>query len=174
MARKKQQASTPATLALQAAGVSFMVHSYEHSSQAESYGGEAAALLGVSASRVFKTLMVATGPTAATGLAVAVVPVDGSLDLKAAGMALGSKKLVMADSQAAQRRTGYVLGGISPFGQRQSSPAVFDSSALEFDTIFISGGRRGLSLELDPADAARVAGASWASIAARRPESPAS
>ncbi|MER8026707.1 YbaK/EbsC family protein, partial [Glutamicibacter protophormiae] len=106
------------------------------------------------------------GGIRAQDLAVAVVPVDSMLDLKAVGAALGTKKVQMADKAAAQRRSGYVLGGISPFGQRQHSSTVIDQSALEFDTVFISGGRRGFSLEIAPRDAARATGAIWAPIAA--------
>lgn len=166
MGKKKHAASTPATAALDAAGISYVAHSYTHSDAAESYGGEAAEQLGVPGARVFKTLMVAAGAAAAQDLAVAVVPVDSMLDLKAVGAALGTKKVQMADKAAAQRRSGYVLGGISPFGQRQHSSTVIDQSALEFDTVFISGGRRGFSLEIAPRDAARATGAIWAPIAA--------
>jgi len=163
--KKKQAASTPATAALDAAGISYVAHSYTHSDSAESYGAEAAEQLGASGDRVFKTLMVSTGANATQDLAVAVVPVDSKLDLKAIGIALGTKKAQMADKAAAQRRSGYVLGGISPFGQRQKSDTVIDSSAQQFETIFISGGRRGFSLEIAPQDAAKATGAMWAPIA---------
>jgi len=163
--KKKQAASTPATAALDAAGISYIAHSYSHSDSAESYGGEAAEQLGVSGDRVFKTLMVSTGATATQDLAVAVVPVAAMLDLKAIGTALGKKKAQMADKAAAQRRSGYVLGGISPFGQRQHTTTVIDSSAQQFETVFISGGRRGFSLEIAPQDAAKATDALWASIA---------
>lgn len=166
MGKKKQSASTPATAALDAAGISYAAHSYTHSDAAESYGGEAAQQLGVDGARVFKTLLVSTGANPTEDLAVAVVPVDSMLDLKAIGIALGKKKAQMADKAAAQRRSGYVLGGISPFGQRQKSPTVIDASAQQFETVFISGGRRGLSLEIAPLDAARAAEAKWAAIAA--------
>ncbi len=165
MGKKKQSASTPATAALDAAGISYVAHSYTHSDSAESYGGEAAAQLGVNGERVFKTLMVSTGSNASEDLAVAVVPVAAMLDLKAVGLALGKKKAQMADKAAAQRRSGYVLGGISPFGQRQLSATVIDSSAQQFETVFISGGRRGFSLEISPHDAAKATSALWAPIA---------
>ncbi|WP_313814275.1 Cys-tRNA(Pro) deacylase [Glutamicibacter sp.] len=165
MGKNKQAASTPATAALDAAGIAYTAHHYVHSDSAESYGGEAAEQLGVDGARVFKTLMVSTGATASQELAIAVVPVDSMLDLKAVGVALGKKKAQMADKGAAQRRSGYVLGGISPFGQRQQSATVIDASAQLFDTVFISGGRRGFSLEIAPQDVVRATGATVASIA---------
>ena len=141
-------ASTPATVALAAAGVPFTRHAYRHDPAAASYGMEAADVLGVAPERVFKTLMADVDGT----LTVAVVPVNGSLDLKALAHAVGRKKAAMADPAVAQRRTGYVLGGISPLGQRQHSPTVLDESALQFETIYVSGGRRGFDVELAPAD----------------------
>lgn len=143
---------TPTTAALAAAGVPFVLHPYAHDPAASSYGLEAAEVLGIDPDRVFKTLMVEVEGK----LAVAIVPVSGNLDLKAAAAALGSKKAAMADPKAAERRTGYVLGGISPLGQRQPSPTVLDESALAFDTILVSGGRRGLDIELAPADLLRL------------------
>ncbi len=152
MARKMASQGTPATAALAAAGVPFVLHPYAHDPAASSYGQEAAEVLGIDPDRVFKTLMVEVEGK----LAVAIVPVSGNLDLKAAAAALGSKKAAMADPKAAERRTGYVLGGISPLGQRQPSPTVLDESALAFDTILVSGGRRGLDIELAPADLLRL------------------
>ena len=152
MARKMASQGTPATAALAAAGVPFVLHPYAHDPAASSYGLEAAEVLGFDPDRVFKTLMVEVEGK----LAVAIVPVSGNLDLKAAAAALGSKKAAMADPKAAERRTGYVLGGISPLGQRQPSPTVLDESALAFDTILVSGGRRGLDIELAPADLLRL------------------
>ena len=143
---------TPATAALAAAGVPFVLHPYAHDPAAPSYGLEAAEALGIDPERVFKTLMVEVEGK----LAVAIVPVSGNLDLKAVAAVLGSKKALMADPKAAERRTGYVLGGISPLGQRQGSPTVLDDSALAFDTILVSGGRRGLDLELAPGDLLRL------------------
>jgi Cys-tRNA(Pro)/Cys-tRNA(Cys) deacylase len=137
-----------------------VLHPYTHDPSAQSYGAEAAEALGIDPSRVFKTLMVDVEGR----LAVAIVPVSGTLDLKAMAAALGAKKAAMADPAAAQRRTGYVLGGISPIGQRQPSPTVLDSTALGLDTILVSGGRRGLDVELAPADLARLTGAITAPI----------
>ncbi|WP_125612811.1 Cys-tRNA(Pro) deacylase [Specibacter cremeus] len=160
MAKGRTAGGTPATVALAAAGVPFTAHAYAHDPAAPSYGLEAAEVLGIDPGRVFKTLMADVDGT----LAVAVVPVSGSLDLKALAHALGHKKAAMADPAAAQRRTGYVLGGISPLGQRQHSPTVVDESALAFETIFVSGGRRGFDVELAPADLLRLTDALTANI----------
>lgn len=160
MAKKQTSQGTPATAVLAAAGVPFTLHPYTHDPSAASYGLEAAEVLGIDPDRVFKTLMVDVEGK----LAVGIVPVSGSLDLKAIAAALGSKKATMAEPKAAERRTGYVLGGISPLGQRQSSPTVLDESALAFGTVLVSGGRRGLDIELDPADLIRLTNARTASI----------
>ncbi|WP_408021450.1 Cys-tRNA(Pro) deacylase [Sinomonas humi] len=141
----------------------YSAHPYEHDPSAPSYGLEAAEVLGISPARVFKTLMVDVSGK----LCVAVVPVSGSLDLKATAAAFGAKKAAMADPAAAERRTGYVLGGVSPLGQRQASPTAVDDSALEHATIFVSGGRRGFDIELAPADLVRLTGASVARLRAR-------
>jgi Cys-tRNA(Pro)/Cys-tRNA(Cys) deacylase len=137
-----------------------VLHQYTHDPAAASYGTEAAEALGTAPEKVFKTLMVEVEGR----LAVGVVPVSGNLDLKAFAAALGAKKAAMADPAAAERRTGYVLGGISPLGQRQSSPTVIDGSALAFDTVLVSGGKRGLDIELAPADLIRLTSAITASI----------
>ncbi|MET4538304.1 Cys-tRNA(Pro)/Cys-tRNA(Cys) deacylase [Arthrobacter bambusae] len=160
MAKKMASQGTPATAALAAAGVPFVLHPYAHDPAAASYGMEAAEVLGIEPARVFKTLVVEVEGR----LAVAVVPVSGNLDLKSVAAALGAKKAAMADPQAAERRTGYVLGGISPLGQRQPSPTVLDESALGFDAILVSGGRRGLDIELAPADLIRLTKAAVAAI----------
>jgi Cys-tRNA(Pro)/Cys-tRNA(Cys) deacylase len=160
MARKKTSQGTPATAVLAEAGVSFNLHPYSHDPATASYGMEAAEVLGIDPARVFKTLMVEVDGK----LAVGVVPVSGSLDLKAIAAALGSKKAAMADPAAAERRTGYVLGGISPLGQRQPSPTVIDETALALDTILVSGGRRGLDIELDPRELVRLTRAVTAAI----------
>ncbi|MET3811089.1 Cys-tRNA(Pro) deacylase [Arthrobacter sp. UYEF3] len=164
MARKQASQGTPATAVLAAAGVSFVAHPYSHDPAAASYGLEAADVLGIDPARVFKTLMVEVDGR----LAVGVVPVSGILDLKAMAAALGGKKAAMADPATAQRRTGYVLGGISPLGQRQPSPTVVDESALKLETILVSGGRRGLDLELSPAALIKLTGAHTARIGTGR------
>lgn len=172
MARKNTSQVTPATAALAAAGVSFSLRPYSHDPATSSYGAEAAEVLGIDPARVFKTLMVEVDGRLAAG----VVPVSGSLDLKAIAAALGSKKAVMAESGAAERRTGYVLGGISPLGQRLPSPTVIDDSALALDSMLVSGGRRGLEIELAPGDLVLLTKAITAPIrkvSPRRPLSPA-
>lgn len=137
-----------------------MLHPYAHDPSASSYGTEAAEVLGIDPSKVFKTLIVEVEGR----LAVGIVPVSGTLDLKSFAAALGSKKATMADPAAAQRRTGYVLGGISPLGQRLPSPTVLDRSALALETLLVSGGKRGLDIELAPADLIRLTGALTAPI----------
>ena len=154
-------AGTPATAALAAAGVAFTVHPYDHDPAAPSYGAEAAAALGLPPEQVFKTLLVDTG----SGLAVAVVPVAGSLDLKGVASALGVKKVAMADPSAAERATGMVLGGISPVGQKRALPTVVDETVHLFDVVYVSGGRRGLDVGLSPDDLVRLTSATVADIA---------
>ncbi|MCQ6556082.1 Cys-tRNA(Pro) deacylase [Streptomyces sp. C10-9-1] len=143
---KRQSGGTPATVALTAAGAAFTLHSYEHDPASPSYGEEAAAALGVSPERVFKTLVADVDGA----LTVAVVPVAGQLDLKALAAAVGGKRAAMADPAAAERSTGYVRGGISPLGQRRRLPTVLDASAGAHETICVSAGRRGLEVELAP------------------------
>lgn len=144
---KSTGGATPATLALTANGIAFATHSYQHDPAHASFGLEAAEALGVEPDRVFKTLVVSVDGR----LAVGVVPVSGSLDLKAIAVALGGKKAEMADQRDAERKTGYVAGGISPIGQKTALPTVVDESALLHDTVFVSGGRRGFEIELAPA-----------------------
>ena len=156
-------AGTPATTALTRANVPFTLHPYEHDPRAEAYGEEAAQALGVAPERIFKTLIAAVD----TKLVCAVVPVAGRLDLKALASAVGGKRADMADPAAAQRATGYVLGGISPLGHRSRLPVVIDSSAEAFDTMYVSAGRRGLQVELTPADLVRLTAATVAPIATR-------
>jgi Cys-tRNA(Pro)/Cys-tRNA(Cys) deacylase len=165
MGRKSFSQGTPATAALAAAGVPFVLHQYVHDPSAASYGTEAAEALGIAPEMVFKTLMVEVEGR----LAVGVVPVSGNLDLKAFAAALGAKKAVMADPAAAQRRTGYVLGGISPLGQRQASPTVIDGSALGLRSMLVSGGKRGLDIELAPAELIRLTSAVTANIGTNTP-----
>ena len=153
--------ATPAVAFLARSGVAYRVHRYDHDPTARSYGQEAADALGVEAARVYKTLVVAVD----VGLVVAVVPVTGELDLKALAAAVGGKRATMADPATAERATGYVVGGISPIGGQRRLPTVVDDGALGSDTIFISGGRRGLELELAPADLVRLTAARLARLA---------
>lgn len=161
-------ASTPALALLTARKVAHTVHSYDHDSRARSYGEEAAQILverlGVRPERVFKTLIV---ECADRSLAVTIVPVTTTLSLKAAASALSTRKITMADRAAAERSSGYVFGGISPLGQRRALPTAIDDSALGFETVLCSGGRRGLEIELDPVDLVRLTRATSAPIAAR-------
>lgn len=163
MAKKKQKqsAATPATVAATRAGVAFATHAYAHDPSAPSYGEEAAEALGVAAEQVFKTLVADVDGT----LTVAVVPVSGSLDLKALAAAVGGKRATMADPAAAERTTGYVRGGISPLGQRKRLPTVLDDSASAYPTVCVSAGRRGLEIELSPADLVALTDAATAPIA---------
>lgn len=138
----------------------FTLHPYETAGSGP-YGPEAAAALGVDPRRLFKTLVAAVDGK----LAVGVVPVAGSLDLKALAAALGAKKAAMADPAAAERATGYRTGGISPLGHRSRLPVVVDASASGWETVYVSAGRRGLQVSLSPADLVRVAGATVAAIA---------
>jgi Cys-tRNA(Pro)/Cys-tRNA(Cys) deacylase len=151
---------TPATVLLTKQAVTFTTHTYEVDAHARSYGEAAAEALAVSAGRLFKTLVASVDGR----LAVGIVPVSSSLDLKALAAALGGKKAAMAEPAAAERATGYVTGGISPFGQRSRLPIVLDGSAHDWPTVFVSGGRRGLQIEVNPADLVRVTGATVAAI----------
>ena len=157
-------AGTPATALLTKQGVPFTPHTYTVDPRAGSYGEAAAAALGVPPERLFKTLVASVDGR----LAVGVVPVSSTVDLKALAAAVGGKKAAMAEPAAAERATGYVTGGISPFGQRSRLPIVVDSSAAQFETVYVSGGRRGLQVEVSPADLVRITGASLRDIAARR------
>lgn len=157
--------NTPATLALTRASIPFTAHAYAHDPAAASFGLEAASALDVEPDRVFKTLLA----EADGRLVVGIVPVSGLLDLKALASAVGAKRAVMADAAVAERKTGYVVGGISPIGQKSALPTVLDETAKLFDTIFVSGGKRGLDIELAPADLVAVTSASVAAIAADRP-----
>ncbi|MFT3886682.1 MAG: Cys-tRNA(Pro) deacylase [Arachnia sp.] len=158
----KKQSGTPALRALDAARVPYTVHEYEHDPRAASFGREAADALGVDPARVFKTLIATDG----SRLVVGIVPVDKTLDLKALASALGLKRLTMADAAAAERSSGMVVGGISPLGQRRPLPTVLDASAAAHDTILVSGGRRGLDVELAPADLVRLTSGLLQAIAA--------
>ena len=152
---------TPATVALTAAGIAFTPHAYEHDAAITNFGLEAASALNLDPEQVFKTLLADVDGA----LVVAIVPVTGKLDLKALASAVGGKKAEMADPIVAQRKTGYVVGGISPIGQKTRHPTVLDETAELFDTIFVSGGKRGFDIELAPGDLLAVTGGTTAAIA---------
>ncbi|MDH3707654.1 MAG: Cys-tRNA(Pro) deacylase [Acidimicrobiia bacterium] len=155
---------TPAVEALTAANVVFETLSYGHDPQAASYGDEVIAALGLAPPSVFKTLVADTGD----GLVVAIVPVAARLDLKALARAAGTKRAALAEPAVAERATGYVVGGISPFGQRRSLPTVLDRSAMDQPTIHVSGGRRGLEIAIGPQDLVTITDATVADVAADR------
>ncbi|MFC8620503.1 Cys-tRNA(Pro) deacylase [Micromonospora purpureochromogenes] len=154
---------TPATALLAKRKIRHSTHPYDVSPDAPNYGALVAEALGVPPERVFKSLVTEVDGA----LTVAVVPVTGELDLKALAAAVGGKRATMADRAAAERATGYVRGGISPLGQRRRLPTVLDSSALAYDTIYVSAGRRGLQLQLAPADLVALTDATTAALAAR-------
>lgn len=153
--------TTPATLALDEAGVPYHGHPYEHDPEADSFGLEAARVLGVEPERVFKTLLADVDGE----LVVGIVPVTSRLHLKSLASAVGGKKASMADPAVAERRTGYVVGGISPIGQKRPHTTVLDETAELYDTIYVSGGRRGFDVELAAADLVRITSATLADIA---------
>lgn len=162
MARKSSGSTgTPATRVLSGAGVPHVLRTYQHDPRSTSYGLEAAVELGVAPDRVFKTLLADVDGA----LTVGIVPVDTQLDLKLLAAAVGGKRASMAEVARAERATGYVAGGISPLGQRTAAPTVLDESALAHDTVLVSGGRRGLDVELDPGDLVDLTNARVAPIA---------
>ena len=165
MSHAKQQgrSGTPATVAATKAKIDFTLHPYEPAPAAASYGEAAADALGVGHDRLFKTLVAEVDGD----LTVAVVPVAATLDLKALAAAVGGKRAQMADPQVAERTTGYVVGGISPLGQRRVLPTIIDASVSGLATVYVSAGRRGLQIELAPADLVRLTGARTAEIARR-------
>ena len=152
---------TPAIDKAKKANIEFQIHEYEHDPLSDSYGEEASVKLGIDRARMFKTLVVSLD---STRLAVAVLPVSKQLDLKLYAMAVGAKKAAMADKKAAERTTGYVLGGVSPIGQKRNLVTIIDESAKNFDTIFVSAGRRGLDIELSPDDLSLLTGAKFGDI----------
>ncbi len=164
MARRSTQGArkggTPATAALERAGVAFTVHPYEHDPAAASYGQEAAERLGLDPGAVFKTLVADVDGR----LVVGIVPVSGQLDLKALAASVGGKRAALADPAAAERTTGYVLGGISPLGQKKGLPTVIDGSALQQPMVYVSAGKRGLDIGLAPQDLVDLLEASIAPI----------
>jgi len=152
---------TPAINRAQKAGIDYTIHQYQHNPHAASYGKEAADLLGTNSKRVFKTLLLSFNQTQ---LAVAMVPVSSQLDLKAMAKVLKTKKVILADAAEAEKATGYIIGGISPLGQKKQLPMVLDQSAIEFDTIYVSAGKRGLEIELSPHDLRQLCQAQLANI----------
>lgn len=152
---------TPAINAAKKGKIKFTVHEYQHDPACTAYGLEAAAKLGLDTARVYKTLVVEVDNSR---LAVAVVPVAAMLNLKSMARAVDSKKAVMAEKNLVMRTTGYVLGGVSPLGQKKRLATIIDASAQEFATIFVSGGKRGLDLELAPNDLAALTSASFADL----------
>jgi Cys-tRNA(Pro)/Cys-tRNA(Cys) deacylase len=157
----RNSAGTPATVVLTKAGISFSAHTYEHDPRSTSYGLEAAQLLGLDPASVFKTLIVNVDGDAT----VAVVPVNCSLDLKLIAAARGGRRAELADPTVAQRLTGYVIGGISPIGQKRALPTVLDVSASSLPTIYVSGGRRGFDIGIAPEDLIAATRGSYAAIA---------
>jgi Cys-tRNA(Pro)/Cys-tRNA(Cys) deacylase len=157
----KSSAGTPATALLARLKITHTLHPYDHDPRADGYGEEAAAALGIEPERIFKTLIASVDGKLVCG----VVPVAARLDLKALAAAAGGKRAAMAEPVAAARATGYVVGGISPIGQKSRLAVVVDSSAERFDTVYVSAGKRGLQVELAPADLLRAADATWARIA---------
>ncbi len=157
-------AKTPALAALERARVAHTVRSYDHdpaaADAAGGYGLEAAEALGADPASVFKTLVLNVD----SRLVVAICPVTGKVDLKAAAQAVGGKRATLADADQAQKATGYVVGGISPLGQKKRLPTVLDESATALPTVLVSAGRRGLDVELAPADLVRLTGATVAAI----------
>jgi len=154
---------TPAVKAALAAKIIYTLHEYEHDPNLTAYGPEAADALGISPDRIFKTLVVSLSGSK-DPLAVAIVPVSAQLDLKSFAIAANAKKAAMADARDAERASGYVLGGISPLGQRKRLPTIMDLSALAYRTIYVSAGKRGLQIELAPNDLSRLCAARTADI----------
>ncbi|MSO27696.1 MAG: Cys-tRNA(Pro) deacylase [Candidatus Nanopelagicales bacterium] len=158
---KRGGTGTPATVALTAAGIEFTVHSYEHDPGQRAFGAEAAAALQINPAWVFKTLIVDVDELST----VAVLPVNATLDLKAHAARCGGRKAALADQVVAERITGYVVGGISPIGQKRKLKTVLDDSALTLDTLYVSGGKRGMDIGLSPKDLMLITDAVSGSIA---------
>ena len=159
---KKSGAATAAVALLTETNTPFQMREYEHTEGVTSFGEEAAKNLGASEEQVFKTLLIVHEKE----FAVAIVPVSGKLNVKAAAAALGWKNASMCDPKVAERRTGYVVGGISPLGQKTPSLTLLDESAQLFDTIMVSGGKRGLDVELAPDDLLKLTNGKYADIRA--------
>ena len=159
---KQTGAATPAVRVLNLAGIDYTLHSFDHDPSTRRYGTEAADKLGVGSDQVFKTLMIQVDGAPVTAL----VPVSGQLDLKGLASARGAKKAQLAGVAETERRTGYPVGGVSPFGQRHAVPVVIDRTALEHSLVFVSAGRRGLEIEIRPEDLVMLTNAQVAKIAA--------
>lgn len=157
---RKTMTGTPATLALTRAGIQYSTHAYDHDPRSDSYGVEAAELLGLDPHQVFKTLLAEVDGTCV----VAIVPVSGTLDLKALASAAGGRRAEMSDPRSAERLTGYVVGGISPIGQKRPLATYLDATAMDFDTVYVSGGRRGLDIGITPVDLVTMTNAAIAAI----------
>lgn len=154
-------ASTPATVALTARQVPFTVHAYEHDPRERSFGLEAARRLGLDPQRVFKTLLTLVDDEPIVG----IVPVSATLDLKSLAQVIGGRRAAVMPPADAERLTGYIVGGISPIGQKRACRTVIDETAMLFDTVYVSGGRRGLDLGIAPDDLLAVTGGAYAAIA---------
>lgn len=157
---------TPAIEQAKKQKIVFELHHYQHDAQASSFGLEAAEKLSVDAKQIFKTLVVSYLSNEVTKLAVAIVPVNQKLNLKAMAKALKSKKATMAEAKLVENSTGYILGGVSPLGQKKRLPTVIDDSSQLFSTIYVSAGKRGLEIELSANDLAKSTGASFAALCA--------
>lgn len=157
----RHEAGTPATMRLTELGIPFSTHVYAHDPSERNFGQEAATVLGLDPDQVFKTLLANVDDT----LTVAIVPVSGLLDLKALASARGGRRAELADPKVAERVTGYIIGGISPIGQKRALPTVLDELAVLYDVVYVSGGRRGFDIGLAPDDLVRATGAQLAAIA---------
>ena len=164
---RQNGAVTPAVVLLENRGITFGLHEYDRGDELRDFGREAAEALGLASDQVFKTLLVDTeGGDAPRDPVVVVVPVSCMVSMKLVAASIGAKKAAMCDPEAAERITGYVVGGISPLGQRKQLTTILDESVELFDTVYVSGGRRGLDISLSPTDLAELAGAVIAPITA--------